>query len=138
MEIRKYFSFKGRITRSQYWASTLLFSWGLFFAVGLLSTVIVGILETMFEENPPAWILVPLAVPIFLSLLIVPIWTGLAANIKRLHDHDMSGWWQLVLMIPILGWFVSFVLLGCTRGTEGPNRYGSPAPRRNAPPDPQK
>jgi uncharacterized membrane protein YhaH (DUF805 family) len=47
----------------------------------------------------------------------------LGVTIRRLHDHDHSGWWILLALLPIVGalvllfWYVS-------RGTIGPNRYG--------------
>lgn len=45
-------------------------------------------------------------------------------GIKRLHDIDRSGWWVLILYIPIYGiiWFIVEVWL--EPGTDGPNRFG--------------
>ena len=54
-------------------------------------------------------------------VLLIP---SLAVAIKRYHDRDKSGWWILILFVPIIGliWYV--VELGFLRGTPGPNRYG--------------
>jgi uncharacterized membrane protein YhaH (DUF805 family) len=51
---------------------------------------------------------------------------GIAVAIRRLHDLDRSGWWFLLSLIPIVGWII-LIIWYCTRGTEGPNRFG-PAP----------
>ena len=47
----------------------------------------------------------------------------LAVTVRRLHDTDHSGWWYLLVVIPIIGilvllyWYVK-------PGTEGPNQFG--------------
>ena len=48
---------------------------------------------------------------------------ALALAVRRLHDLDRSGWWLLVGFVPIVGTIVLLVWF-CTRGTEGPNRFG--------------
>jgi uncharacterized membrane protein YhaH (DUF805 family) len=47
-------------------------------------------------------------------------------HIKRWHDRDKSGWWMLILFVPIIGaiWFL--IELGFLPGTPGPNRFGQP------------
>jgi len=49
---------------------------------------------------------------------------SLAVAVRRLHDIERSGWWLLLIFLPILGWFTLFVFL-CLDGTRGVNRYGS-------------
>ena len=60
------------------------------------------------------------------SWLFLTIWTGWTAVIRRVHDFDESGKHALLYMIPIAGWFLSFELF-FRRGTDGVNRYGTPA-----------
>lgn len=49
---------------------------------------------------------------------------SIAIGVRRLHDTDHSGWWLLIVFIPLVGalvllyWFV-------IRGTAGTNRFGS-------------
>ena len=49
---------------------------------------------------------------------------GISVGVRRLHDTDRSGWWLLLVFVPIIGvlvllyWFVS-------RGTQGTNRFGT-------------
>ena len=44
--------------------------------------------------------------------------------VKRLHDHNKSGWWCLIYFIPIAGWVWALIECGFLRGTVGDNRYG--------------
>jgi len=48
----------------------------------------------------------------------------LAVYTKRWHDRNKSGWWSLILLIPIVGPIWMLVELGFLRGTEGTNNYG--------------
>jgi uncharacterized membrane protein YhaH (DUF805 family) len=48
---------------------------------------------------------------------------SLAVLVRRLHDVDRSGWWLLLVFLPILGWFALFIFT-CLDGTRGPNRFG--------------
>jgi len=48
---------------------------------------------------------------------------GLALGIRRLHDLDRNGWWILLALIPIVG-LIILIIWFCTKGTEGPNRFG--------------
>ena len=40
--------------------------------------------------------------------LLVPL---LAAGSRRLHDTSRSGWWQFVVLIPVVGFIVYIVLM---------------------------
>jgi len=40
-----------------------------------------------------------------------------------LHDIDKSGWWWLIIFIPLVG-FIILIVWACTQGTMGPNRFG--------------
>ncbi|MBV9750069.1 MAG: DUF805 domain-containing protein [Acetobacteraceae bacterium] len=57
-------------------------------------------------------------------LSIVFFLPSLAVTARRLHDIGRSGWWMLISLVPIVGSIVLLVWL-CTRGYEGPNRFGS-------------
>lgn len=101
-----YFSPSGRIGRQTWWlyflVPTLVLSWGIatldrFFGVG---GVLLGV-----------WYLV-----IF--------WPSIAVTMKRWHDSDWSGWWLLVLLVPILGALWNFVQCGFLPGSAGTNRFG--------------
>ena len=36
---------------------------------------------------------------------------SIAAATRRLHDTDRSGWWQLIVLVPVIGWIVLLVFL---------------------------
>lgn len=45
-------------------------------------------------------------------------------SIKRFHDMNRSGWFAILMLIPILNLAVGLFWLGFVMGTEGENRYG--------------
>lgn len=94
------FSFKGRIRRTEYGISFIIFS--------IWDTV----LNVMLEPQDP-----PMGAFIFGLVSFIPmIWFWIAQNTKRCHDRGNSGWYQL---IP----FYAFVLL-FGDGEHGSNKYG--------------
>ena len=99
----KYAQFEGRAHHEEYWS---------FFVVSVLISI--GL-----------WILghIP-GLGIFNGLFRLGIFLpSLAAGARRLHDTDRSGWWQLIVLIPIIGFIVLIVLLA-QKGQPGVNRYG--------------
>jgi uncharacterized membrane protein YhaH (DUF805 family) len=98
-----YVNFSDRACRSEFWF------WRLFYYLvlvavatlqgGLRTHALVGLLE----------------LGLFLPTL--------AMSVRRLHDLDRSGWWVLLVLIPIIGWIILLIWY-CTRGTDGPNRFG--------------
>jgi uncharacterized membrane protein YhaH (DUF805 family) len=57
-------------------------------------------------------------------LVLLTLWPSLAMYTKRWHDRDKSGWWTLIILVPIIGSIWLLVELGFLRGTDGPNRFG--------------
>lgn len=103
---RKYAVFSGRASRSEYWF------WALFHLLLIVALIFVDALVfrgTVFPLTTLAWL-----------IMILP---GFAVTVRRLHDIDMSGWFMLVSFVPLIGQLVLLVWT-CTRGTEGPNRFG--------------
>lgn len=47
--------------------------------------------------------------------------------IRRLHDIDMSGWWCVLVLIPLVNIIFSLYVM-IKKGTEGNNNYGPPRP----------
>ena len=60
----------------------------------------------------------------------------LAVAVRRLHDTDRSGWWILLGLIPLVGWIILLVWY-CSKGTDGPNRFGQDRLMGIAPPIPR-
>jgi uncharacterized membrane protein YhaH (DUF805 family) len=113
--MRRYFDFRGRSTRSQYW----LFS---------LTVVLLGIIGIVLDaavlgsSNPAA----------FTALVyVVHLVPSIAVTVRRLHDADKSGWLVLLLLVPLVN-LVCYVVFGCLASTPGANRFG-PGAGANAP-----
>jgi uncharacterized membrane protein YhaH (DUF805 family) len=51
---------------------------------------------------------------------------SLAVGARRLHDMGKSGWFQLVWLIPLIGWAVLIYWL-VQPSVAGPNEYGEAA-----------
>lgn len=110
--IRNYVNFEGRAARPEYWYFTLVASL-IFVAV----SVVDGMMGT-FASRAGVGVLGLLVV---LGLAL----PGLAAGARRLHDTGLSGWWQLLNLIPWIGWIVTVVLLA-RPGMKDGNRFGDP------------
>ena len=122
----RYFEFSGRSRRREYWLFILLYTVLLTVATVLdlqlglggdytgYSNFGDGSMEVGFNVN-----FGPLAIGVMV-LFIVPVF---AAAIRRMHDVDKSGWF---IWVPIYN-----LILACSDGTPGPNRYG---PDPKAPP----
>ncbi len=104
--LKKYAVFEGRATRSEYWYF-VLFS----FLISIAITIVEGIL---FKGNN-------LLGGVYSLAVFIP---SLAVGARRLHDTGKSGWWQLLCLIPIVGWIVLIVFLA-TEGQSESNEYGS-------------
>ncbi|MBO6784548.1 MAG: DUF805 domain-containing protein [Alphaproteobacteria bacterium] len=107
---RKYFVFSERACRSEFWFWTL-FVW----VAGILLSVVDGALfsSVAVEGSGPLSGLFSLAV-------LIP---NISIGVRRLHDIDKSGWWLLLLLIPLIG-LIILIIWFVRRGTEGPNRFG--------------
>lgn len=102
-----FFSFKGRVSRREFWLYGVLALIGL----ALLGHALLGIARV-----PPH------RADMIVNLLLV--WPALAVSVKRWHDRDKSGAWVLLNLVPVIGWIWALIDNGFLRGTKGPNRFG--------------
>ena len=109
-------SFQGRIGRKSYWLASIVL--GVFIFIAELLDMVLG---TAMENG--AGVLTIIA-----SLLT--IYPSLAIYAKRWHDRGKSGWWTLILLVPVIGAIWMLVECGFLRGTDGDNQYG-PDPLRS-------
>jgi uncharacterized membrane protein YhaH (DUF805 family) len=107
---RKYFVFKGRAPRSEYWwclLAAFLFAWPLILA----------------ETSEGTWFTILSFVYFLLTLsVIMPL---LAAWTRRMHDVGKSGWTWLFIFIPVVG-FVLLMRWTTKEGSLRANKYGEP------------
>lgn len=99
--IKKYATFSGRATRSEYW-------WFILCEV----LIIVGVSAISDRLGGLAGL-----------LLFLPV---LAAGARRLHDIGRSGWWLLVNLIPLIG-FLLLIYWTVQPSQPGANEFGEPA-----------
>ena len=118
---KRYTDFKGRATRSEYWYFVLFY-----FIISLILTLIdINIINPNLDLSPEAAMQGSVLTSIFALALLLP---QIAVGIRRLHDTGRSGWWYLLILIPILGWLVLiyFYTIDSQAGTNayGPNPKG--------------
>lgn len=66
------------------------------------------------------------------ALFWIVLLPALFAAVRRLHDTGRSGAWLLLLLLPIVGWFVLLVWW-TNRSDPGENAYGPPPSASGAP-----
>ena len=107
MVLKKYTQFNGRSRRKEYWMF-ILFNMIISYALNFVDYYI-------NSDSPMGYLSGLYTLAVFLP--------SLAVGIRRLHDVNKSGWYYLLILLPIIGWIWLIVLLA-TDGTKGPNQYG--------------
>ena len=99
--VKNYVNFEGRASRPEFWWFTLAYSIVnvILSIIPKVGTVLSGILA--------------------LALLIPSI--GVA--VRRLHDINKSGWWYLLILVPIVGYII-LILWFVKPSDNGENQYG--------------
>jgi uncharacterized membrane protein YhaH (DUF805 family) len=120
-------SFQGRISRQPFWLgllALLVIQWVLMLVLSMVFGF--SMMGTVDPNMPPDQAMsqaMGAMVP-SLILALIFLYPSLAIYTKRWHDRNKSGWWSLILFVPIIGaiWFL--VECGFLSGTEGMNDYG--------------
>jgi FAD/FMN-containing dehydrogenase/uncharacterized membrane protein YhaH (DUF805 family) len=103
------FLMRGRVNRSDFWYAALL--------VLSIFIVVSTSVTTMFGGRIPG------AVAVVLYTFLY--WSLAALSIKRYHDLGRSGWWLLLLVIPLIGPAWVFWTLFFRKGQLTENRFGA-------------
>lgn len=106
--LKNYANFSGRARRKEYWFFILV-QFGILMIASVIDTVI-------FEEPSVLYMLAALA-------LVIP---SLAVSIRRLHDIGKSGWWYLIILVPLIGAILLIVWFATETKSET-NQWGKPA-----------
>lgn len=107
---RKYFVFKGRASKSEFWWFYLLaflFAWPLF-----LSEVDNGSWSGFLS-------FIYFILTVSVAFPLAAVWT------RRMHDVGKSAWNVLFVFLPVIGWLMLF-RWSLKAGEEGGNRFGAP------------
>ncbi|MDE1918540.1 MAG: DUF805 domain-containing protein [Sphingomonadales bacterium] len=113
---KRYVDFSGRSQRKEYWMFalfTMLVSLLIDGTLGGSWSVVMGLRHTPSMTGS-------LLGGFFALVNFLP---SLAVTVRRLHDTDRSGWWFLILLVPIVGWVI-WLWLMVSDGTPGANRFG--------------
>jgi uncharacterized membrane protein YhaH (DUF805 family) len=105
----KYATFSGRAIRSEFW-------WFALFT--LIASLVMEVVDMLIFGTPMGAVK-PLGT-IFSLLVLLP---SLAVGARRLHDIGKSGWWQLLWLVPIIGWII-LIYWFTQKSHEGENKYG--------------
>ncbi len=99
-----YLKWNGRASRKTYWIFSI--------PIVLIFVLIEFVFTTLNEYT-------------YLAIMLILIYPSMMINIKRAHDRNRSGFFSLVLLIPIVTIW-PLIEFGFLAGTEGPNKYGEP------------
>ncbi len=108
--LKKYAVFSGRARRKEYWFF-VLFN----IIVSIILAVIDGVTGTLDPESGMG-----LLGLIYTLAILIP---ALAVSVRRLHDTGRSGWWLLILLIPLIGTIVILIFMVQDSKPEE-NQYG--------------
>ena len=83
--LRKYAVLAGRAQPKECW---------MFVFISAVVVLVLGVVSGLMGADVPT-------IPLLYTLAVVL--PGLAVTVRRLHDTDRSGWWLLILLVPIVG-----------------------------------
>ncbi|GGL80221.1 hypothetical protein GCM10009706_18430 [Curtobacterium citreum] len=106
---RKYTVFTGRASRSEFW-----WWWVTSFVVGL----VLQLVPQAFTPGSPV-LENPVGSYLFVLWGLVTLIGSLALGARRLHDANRSGFWQFLLLLPVVGALVLLVLFLLPSKAEG-------------------
>ncbi len=127
--LKQYADFRGRARRKEYWMFTLFYC--IFALVALILDIIIGttyssegVLDSILNEGTTTQI--GLIEGIFNIAILIP---STAVSVRRLHDIGRSGWWLLLVLLPIIGliWLIVWAIFDSHPET---NEWG-PNPKAN-------
>jgi len=116
--LKKYATFSGRARRQEYW---------MFVLFNVIFAAAAAILDNVLGLAAPEIGYGPLY-GLYALATFIP---GLAVAVRRLHDVGKSGWFFLIILIPLIGAIWLLVVMA-TEGTKGPNEYGADPKNQSA------
>jgi len=114
------FGVHGRVNRAKFWLVAL----GIFVLEVIIFAVLGGTTAMSTDPQQALANIGPVAGIVLFVFGVVALWISIAVAIKRYHDRDKSGWWVLIVFVPIIGGLWYLIECGFLRGTPGPKNYG--------------
>ncbi len=129
--LEKYADFSGRARRTEFWMFTL-FNFLFLIAAAIIDKIsgsninsLFGDSTYIFPEHFPHYTHVGFIYVLYALAIIIP---SLAIKVRRLHDVGKSGFFLLLVLIPVIGFIVLlvFMLMDSNFGFNkwGPNPKG--------------
>ena len=108
--LKKYAVFNGRARRKEYW----------FFALfNIIISIVLAVIDGITGSYSAAFGMGLLGA-IYMLAVLVP---AIAVSVRRLHDTDRSGWWMLIILVPLIGAIVLLVFM-VLDSSPSQNQYG--------------
>jgi uncharacterized membrane protein YhaH (DUF805 family) len=101
--LRKYADFATRSRRMEYW---------MFLLFNCIINIILSVIAVMIGMR---WISYVYSIFVFIP--------SIAVSVRRLHDSGRSGWWLLLIFIPVIGW-LALLYFYLVDSAPGDNQYG--------------
>ena len=114
----------GRIGRAQWWIAQTL-SWTILLGGGTVFSI--SIFDYGWLTDPFSQFQILFSDPNFTPFILLAFWINLSSTVKRFHDRGMSGWWSMIMFIPLFGAAWLTRACGFGLGDNFNNDYG-PAP----------
>lgn len=100
--IKQYALFEGRATRTEYWMFILFY---------MIFYIVLAVIDTVLETF--------ILTTIYSLALLLP---SISVAARRLHDTGRTGWWQLLVFLPLIGVIILIVFLA--QDSHDENEYG--------------
>jgi uncharacterized membrane protein YhaH (DUF805 family) len=117
--LQNFKNFSGRARRKEYWMYTLIYMPILFlamFADNALGTTFQMDVMGQAVDVGYGWV--------YVIVGLLHFFPSLSVVVRRLHDVGKSGWFYLIILIPLIGVIWLLVLL-VSNGNKGDNKYGA-------------
>lgn len=111
--IKKYATFEGRASRSEFWYFNLVHA--------LIMAILIGLM-VLFVQKDIDGAFIGIIYFFLVAYSLVIFLPQLGVLVRRLHDTGRSGWWFFILFIPLIGIILTIVWL--TTDSKEDNQYG--------------
>ena len=124
LPLKRYVEFGGRSRRKEYWMFALLLL--ILGVIAVAIDIMLGFGMTYHDLSNTGYGVGAATHngPVEIVLWLATFIPSLSVTVRRLHDLDKSGWWLLIILVPLIGAIVLLVFM-CIEGTRGANRFGA-------------
>jgi uncharacterized membrane protein YhaH (DUF805 family)/uncharacterized RDD family membrane protein YckC len=109
--LKKYAVFSGRARRKEYWYFIL------FSVIMIIPITVIDYVTGTFNAK--------VGMGLLGAIYMLAVWIpNIAVSVRRLHDTDRSGWWLLIILVPLIG-FIVLLVFTVKDSDPRENRFGS-------------